>query len=298
MPGERERGGVFRKIKNIKNPSQESRKTKAAARGSGTDGNVPHVGSAAHGKASAGSGSHVMSGYGSAAHGRAGSGSGGHAGIRTASAARASVTVEAAAVLPLFFMAVITLAMFMEALRLQGKSSIQLSNQARKASVAAAVAGGAADGLYIDFFRQKSFQYPFGLFGIPDLRIAVRARVYPWVGCEAGSLGGGGTAASEETVIVTENQSVYHTDPDCTHIDLAVIRTPVSQVGKRRNAYGRKYRPCSGFPSGYTGDVYVTEKGDYYYPSTAYGSLTRHVRIVRQSEVSGLKECSRCAAKR
>lgn len=209
---------------------------------------------------------------------------------------RASVTVEAAAVLPLFFMAVLTLAMFMEALRLQGQSSIELSNKARKASVAAAVGGSAADGVYIDFFRPKTYSYPFGLFGIPDLKIAVRARVYPWVGCEAGALGGGDARASEETVIVTENQSVYHTDPDCTHIDISVIRTSASQVRNLRNAYGRKYRPCSGFPAGYTGDVYVTEKGDYYYPSTAYGSLTRHVRIVRKSEVSGLRECSRCAA--
>lgn len=213
---------------------------------------------------------------------------------------RASLTVEAAAILPLYFMAVVTLVMFMDAVRLQGMSSVKLSNQARKASVAAAVSGGSADGMYIDFFRKKSYRYPFGALGVPDLKYAVRARVYPWVGCSPGTLGGGsgeGAGGSEETVIVTENQSVYHTNADCTHIDLAVIQTTKSEAGKMRNAYGRKYKPCSGFPSGYTGEVYVTAKGEYYYPSTNYGSLTRHVRIIRESEAAGLPECERCQAK-
>ena len=59
--------------------------------------------------------------------------------------------------------------------------------------------------------------------------------------------------------------------------------------------YGRKYKPCDGFPPGYRGTVYITAKGDYYYPSLDYPSLTRSVRIESLDDTCGRPKCSRCA---
>ena len=63
---------------------------------------------------------------------------------------------------------------------------------------------------------------------------------------------------------------------DCTHLDLTIIATTTDEVGSLRNEYGARYRKCDYFPSGYTGPVYVTAKGDRYYPSLNYGGVTRH----------------------
>ena len=211
---------------------------------------------------------------------------------------RASITLESAFVLPLFLMACVTLASFMDALRIQTEKSLTLSNRVRQLAACAGLAGAEGEGIWIDISNPEKYTYPFSVFGVPALRMAVRARVFPWIGSEEG-IGGSEEdeegAAGEKTVYITDNQSVYHTDPDCTHIDLAIYKSTTSEVGNLRNAYGRRYKKCSGFPKNYSGEVYVTEKGDYYYPSADYAGLTRHVHIVSESDVSGLKECSRCA---
>ena len=47
-------------------------------------------------------------------------------------------------------------------------------------------------------------------------------------------------------------------------------------------------------PAGYTGTVYASAKGDYYYTSAEFHSLVRHIHVV--SDTRGLKQCDRCAA--
>lgn len=210
-----------------------------------------------------------------------------------------SMTLECAAVLPLFFMTVLTLILFMNAVSLQVEASLRLSNRARKLSMAAGAAqGDKRPEAWIDLAENRTFDYPFSLPGIPKLKIAVRARVYPWTGMKGG-LRSRKRAGSvkEEMVLVTENESVWHTHADCTHLDLSVYQSTTARIGTLRNVYGRRYRRCPGFPEGYQGTVYATAKGRYYYPSSSYGSLTRHVRMVKKQSVADLKECERCAAR-
>ena len=75
------------------------------------------------------------------------------------------------------------------------------------------------------------------------------------------------------------------------------MRTDISNVKNMRNAYGKRYKKCRGFPENYNGPVYLTEKGDYYYPSSDYNSLVRHVSVTEQSECGDLCLCERCAAR-
>ena len=133
------------------------------------------------------------------------------------------------------------------------------------------------------------------MFGLKKIKVALRARVYPYIGSEGGIAGEGG--GRNEMVYVTQNESVYHTHADCTHINLTIIKTDMAGIANLRNAYGRKYRKCSNFPYDYDGPVYVTATGDYYYPSLEYGSLTRHVCMKKRSECRGLRKCERCEAR-
>ena len=154
------------------------------------------------------------------------------------------------------------------------------------------------EGIWVDFPQTYTFQYPGALGGIAPLRIALRARVYPWIGYggEAEGSDGTGVPHGSETVYLTDNAEVYHTHADCTHLDLTIMRTSMGNVKNLRNEYGSRYRPCEAFPKNYDGPVYVTAKGGYYYPSTDYNSLTRHVRMVSKSECPELHICERCAA--
>lgn len=213
---------------------------------------------------------------------------------------QASLTVECAGILPVFFIACLTLIVFMNAMRIQVKENLSLSNKARKMAMAANLLGENADGNWVDLIKSYKMEFPFPELGVPKLKIALRARVYPWVGSSKG-IGGaasdGDGTSKDDTVYLTDNREVYHSHSDCTHLDLTIIKTDMTGVKKLRNAYGKKYRKCPDFPRDYSGPVYVTAKGDYYYPSTNYGSLTRHVQVCRKEEAAGLELCSRCAAR-
>lgn len=210
----------------------------------------------------------------------------------------ASVTVECALALPLWFFAVITLISFMQAVKIQNVKNLELSNRARSIAMYSGVIESESGGMWVDFPQTYTYQYPGALGGIAPLRIALRARVYPWIGYGGETVGEGGSGDTEgsETVYLTDNGEVYHTHADCTHLDLTIMRTNVSDVKNLRNEYGNRYKPCSSFPANYDGPVYVTAKGDFYYPSTDYNSLTRHVRMVSRSECPELCICERCAA--
>ena len=56
------------------------------------------------------------------------------------------------------------------------------------------------------------------------------------------------TNDSDEMVYITDNESVYHTHADCTHLDLTIIETTTDAVGSLRNKYGQKYKKCDYFP--------------------------------------------------
>ncbi|MDO4620826.1 MAG: hypothetical protein Q4B09_09430 [Lachnospiraceae bacterium] len=218
--------------------------------------------------------------------------------------------------LPLFFMVLLTLILTMDAVKLQSAQNLELSNQARKLSMAAAAAGTwlddgkttqntagndgeTKDGTWIDLAKTAEYPWPFSLPGLPKLKLAVRARVYPWSGTKngVGAETSDGSGTENETVLVTEYASVWHSHEDCSHLDLSVFESTTEHVGELRNIYGKRYRRCAGFPKDYSGPVYLTEKGDYYYPNKEYAGLTRTVRIVTKKEIGDRKQCERCAAR-
>ena len=208
-----------------------------------------------------------------------------------------SLTAECALILPLFLMAVLIM---LSSIDLPGDlvaENLKLSNRARALASYAGTAGSEdSAALWIDLTSSVKPRISFS--AIPHIRVRAeaRARVRSWVGFRASDFSGeGDSGSSGETVYVTDYESVYHTHADCTHLDLTVIRSDTESVGSLRNVYGKRYKKCDGFPSGYHGEVYVTAKGDYYYPSPDYGSLSRHVHIVSSEETDGLPLCSRCA---
>jgi hypothetical protein len=201
---------------------------------------------------------------------------------------RASLTIECALVLPLFLLACIILITFMGAIRLQTRTNINLSNRARQLAAA-------GQGNWIDLYEEKQFSFPVTMPGIVSPYVICRARVHSWSGGSLASKGTSHSERSEEPIVyVSNNRSVYHTHADCSHIDLTIFLSNTNDIKGLRNSGGSRYKPCRGFPKDYSGPVYATSSGTYYYPSLDYASLKRHVSIVKKSECSDLPECSSC----
>lgn len=208
-----------------------------------------------------------------------------------------SMTVECALVLPFFMIAMFTVMFIMDAISTQTSKNIELSNKARKAAMTAGFVTDGA-GSWADINIPLRFEFPYTVIPGYRLYLSTRARVHTWTGndglLERYSSSG---ADSGQAVFVTNNKSVYHTHSDCTHLDLSVTAVSSQTVSSLRNEYGERYKPCEGFPAGYSGTVYITSKGDRYYPSADHTGLKRDVYITDKNSVSGLPECERCAAR-
>lgn len=199
---------------------------------------------------------------------------------------RASLTIECALVLPIFLFACILLITFMGAIRLQTITNLKLSNRARQ------LASCGKEG-WIDLYQEKTFSFPVPFPGISPPHVICRARVQSWSG---GSLSSHETSegSEEPMVYVSNNREVYHTHADCSHIDLTIFLSNTDDIKSLRNSDGSRYHPCRGFPKNYSGPVYASSSGRYYYPSLNYASLNRHVSLVKKSDCSGIPQCSRC----
>ena len=227
---------------------------------------------------------------------------------------KASLTVEACVILPAFLLAMTMLIGLIDIARVKVEAQAELMHQAKTMSMYAYTTSDLYEAPYIDLYNIQSYELPVKLFPFPSIRLAIRARVHAWVGRTPMDEPSGGIAHTEREalVYVTDRETVFHTDAQCTHLQLSIVQTEYERIKELRNAYGGRYAPCEKCceADGYASDTkngneklyYVTEKGNTYHASLHCGSLKRTTKLVEKTKTEGLTECQRCqsfhAAKR
>ncbi|HJB29062.1 MAG TPA: hypothetical protein IAA06_09770 [Candidatus Blautia faecavium] len=224
-----------------------------------------------------------------------------HAGktsLRT-SLKKASIAVETALVLPIFFLGMVTMISFMDIYKLQTEHLTKLCEKTKEAGMYAYVLDGSGpDNITLpDFYTYEPIG---GLVPLPDVRMFNTVKVHAWTGKEyANEEGQAGSEEKEKEpmVYVTENGSVYHKDIGCSYLDLSISHVSKNAAEGLRNHYGEKYSPCETCGKGQEqgGMVYITETGNRYHTLESCSGLKRTVRMEKQSHVSGkMHACSRC----
>lgn len=224
-----------------------------------------------------------------------------HAGktsLRT-SLKKASIAVETALVLPIFFLGMVTMISFMDIYKLQTEHLTKLCEKTKEAGMYAYVLDGSGpDNITLpDFYTYEPIG---GLVPLPDVRMFNTVKVHAWTGKEyvnEEGLAGGEEKEKEPMIYVTENGSVYHKDIGCSYLDLSISHVSKNAAEGLRNHYGEKYSPCETCGKGQEqgGMVYITETGNRYHTLESCSGLKRTVRMEKQSHVSGkMHACSRC----
>ena len=207
---------------------------------------------------------------------------------------KASLAVETALVLPLFFLGLITLISFMDIYRLQTEHLQALCEKTKEAGMYTYVLNGRGPEK-ITLPDVYAYTPVGGIIALPKVWMHNTVTVHAWTGSEQ-KFSAGKEEQNEKMVYVTESGSVYHREAGCRYLNLSLNQVPGSRVASMRNSYGEKYSPCEICSRGQdpAGSVFVTESGNRYHNLESCSGLKRTVKLVKQSDVHGMKPCSSC----
>lgn len=206
-----------------------------------------------------------------------------------------SITVEAAIVIPLFLMAVVTVLYLLIGIHAQNVHLSELFDQANRTKQAAygweKEWNSMENGELITI--NSRLQCP-GFFGINEgIRFKQSIFYRPWVGSTMQEA----NTPREQMVYVTENGKVYHTKRNCTHLYLSRSETSYRQVDVKRNQNGARYKPCElCISTELTQDckVYITREGNRYHINGTCSGLKRTIYEIPLESAGDKKLCSRC----
>lgn len=248
----------------------------------------------------------------------------------------AGMTVEAVLALPVFLFFFLNIASIMEMIRLYGNMQLALWGAGNEVALygcvseneemaallspvyiktrivsdlgeeylAASPVVDGADGVFVweDLFGENEdvldVTVSYGLEPVSDfigfrtIRMKNRYYAHIWNGYRLPE-----KPEHQEMVYVTETGAVYHSNRDCTHLQLSIREVAAEKLEQTRNQWGRSYGACEKCSDGEIPELlYVTAEGECYHYQTACSGLKRTVFVLELTEaLKKYRSCSRCA---
>jgi len=98
-----------------------------------------------------------------------------------------------------------------------------------------------------------------------------------------------------DVVYVTEHGTVYHTSKTCSYLKITLCSVDISEVFEERNLSGQKYTACERCQSEVgTGQVFISKEGTRYHRSLNCPAVKRSIQEKQRSEVDNLPPCHKC----
>lgn len=243
---------------------------------------------------------------------------------------KASVTVEAALVIPIFLFAVLSLVYLLEIQAIRTNIRIGMQGAAKKAAeetvmlpvvnvikfeqdIVELVGAGRMDKSILLGGRsglscaktymsplsgeiyaavEYSIRLPFPEFTNLTVKFQDKMKVKAWTGYSRGD----GNQEDGQIVYITDTALVYHENYQCSYLQLSIQFVPYSELPKMRNEGGAKYHKCEKCVHGDSfAGVYITTTGGKYHNSLNCSGLKRTIHAVKKSETGIRTGCSRCS---
>lgn len=134
---------------------------------------------------------------------------------------------------------------------------------------------------------------PFGanIFGLFSIPVTRQCVMHIWCGYKGGFFGDG----DYDYVYVTEDSDVYHINRECTHIRLTVEKVSPGDIDRLRNNGGSKYYSCEICHSKKSdAEIYITPEGNRFHNTVTCSGLKRTVRAIRVEQIGDRRPCTRC----
>ena len=185
----------------------------------------------------------------------------------------------------------------MDVYQLETEKLVELCEHAKEAGMYAYVLdeSGPAEITLPDLY---SYQPIGGWITLPKVWLHNTVKVHAWTGKDPSDWENMDEEDTEEMVYLTETGSVYHVNPECTYLDLSIEQTSGTNMSWMTNQYGEHYHACEKCSRNQSpaGTVFVTGSGTSYHNLETCSGLKRTVRLVPESQLSGMHVCSRCGS--
>ncbi len=154
-----------------------------------------------------------------------------------------------------------------------------------------------ADGETIDLVVKYDLKLPFSVFGLDSVKRTNRCYLRAWVGSDGnGKSAGAGSGDDEDPIVyVGRNSTRYHVSASCHYLSNRLTAVPFSQIDSYRNQDGSRYTACARCGGQVLGTVYIMPAGEHYHSSRNCSAILAYVRAVRKSTVEYLGACSYCS---
>lgn len=97
-------------------------------------------------------------------------------------------------------------------------------------------------------------------------------------------------------VYITTGQTVYHTNRQCSYLNLSIQKIAETNFKEQGGSYLKRYSACSSCKNEKRyGYIYITEDGTKYHNTLACKNLKRTIERIMLEEVNGRRLCSRCS---
>lgn len=240
---------------------------------------------------------------------------------------RASLTVEASMVFPIFILAFWMLLYGLKITELQSKVQYALNVTAQDISAYSTVKSNTGAGMIfltklkscnadvsfvsgnwagfcfgrseimtVDSAVYLEADYKIKLPGILGIKVAIPCIQSVYTRAFLGkSLKDKG---KEKIVYITTGQTVYHIHRQCSYLNLSIQQISEADFFHKADVYQKQYSVCTVCKNKKCyGFVYVTEDGKKYHNTLSCKSLKRTIERVMLKDVYDRRPCSRCSSK-
>ena len=213
---------------------------------------------------------------------------------------KASMTVEAALVLPLFLFVSLALWTPVRMLDTQRQMQTALERNCEELSLYAYLSEESWETEDVELATTYREKIPFFPGVLPALSLETASKRRKWIGYPGKWTGEQDGDFEEDDgevmVYVGKEMGRYHPDRNCHYISNTYEAVSLEDAMGMRDADGHRFTACESCASQIRDDgtVYVTPAGRHYHGSVDCSAMISYVRKVPLSEVEHLGACSYC----